>query len=239
MLLVALIVCLLVCSFIVHACVSSVCSFIYLFVSLLVCSAFILSPTVVKARSELLGSVDRDALLLLLALHHSAFDRAAPSLGLPHPLYDEAAKRLIQSLGRDAAARVRAARIEELARPVLALAQLRALDRRALKALDERLLSGRLLSLPPSSFVSIVYAHRLVRGPVPKEELRRPLCLAFGALQHSMEPKQIETYLSLSFIVLLAGPISSTNTSSSTVRMGGICEHALTHMLWRGCKYLT
>ena len=30
------------------------------------------------------------ALLLLLALHKSAFDRTAVALGLPHPLYDEA-----------------------------------------------------------------------------------------------------------------------------------------------------
>ncbi|CAE7217785.1 Piga, partial [Symbiodinium pilosum] len=31
----------------------------------------------------------------------------------------------------------------------------------------------------------------LVRGPVPREELRLPLCLAFGALLHAMEPKQV------------------------------------------------
>ena len=29
-----------------------------------------------------------------------------------------------------------------------------------------------------------------MRGPVPREELRLPLCLAFGALLHGMEPKQ-------------------------------------------------
>lgn len=51
--------------------------------------------------------------------------------------------------------------------------------------------SGRLLSLSASSFVSLVYAHRLVRGPVPLEKLRMPLCLAFGALLHKMTPKQM------------------------------------------------
>ena len=29
-----------------------------------------------------------------------------------------------------------------------------------------------------------------MRGPVPREELRLPLCLAFGALLHAMQPKQ-------------------------------------------------
>ena len=31
-----------------------------------------------------------------------------------------------------------------------------------------------------------------MRGPIPREELRLPLCLAFGALLHRMEPKQAE-----------------------------------------------
>ena len=31
----------------------------------------------------------------------------------------------------------------------------------------------------------------LVRGPVPLEKLRMPLCLAFGALLHAMTAKQV------------------------------------------------
>eukprot|EP00930_Biecheleria_cincta_P003017 TRINITY_DN103957_c0_g1_i1.p1 TRINITY_DN103957_c0_g1~~TRINITY_DN103957_c0_g1_i1.p1 ORF type:complete len:1081 (-),score=193.85 TRINITY_DN103957_c0_g1_i1:189-3431(-) len=143
-----------------------------------------------EARSQFLGRSDREALLLLMALHKNAFDRAA-LMGASHPFYEEASQKLVKELSRDAAARIRALPLTNLARPVLALAQLRAMDKRAMQCLDERLMSGRLLSLPPTAFVSLVYAHRFVRGPVPKEDLRRPLCLAFGALQHAMEPKQI------------------------------------------------
>lgn len=144
-----------------------------------------------EARSEFLGRSDREALLLLLALHKSSFDRSTAVLGLPHPLYDEAAKRLIKDLSRDACGKISSGPIESLSRPVLALAELKVLDRRALHALTERLVSGRLLSLSPSAFVSLVYAHRLVRGPVPLEKLRMPLCLAFGALLHAMTAKQV------------------------------------------------
>lgn len=144
-----------------------------------------------EARSEFLGHSDREALLLLLALHKSSFDRSTALLALPHPLYDEAAKRLIKDLSRDACGKISSAPMESLSRPVLALAELKVLDRRALHALTERLVSGRLLSLSPSAFVSLVYAHRLVRGPVPLEKLRMPLCLAFGALLHAMTPKQV------------------------------------------------
>lgn len=144
-----------------------------------------------EARSEFLGRSDREALLLLLALHKSSFDRSTAVLGLPHPLYDEAAKRLVKDLSRDACGKISSAPMESLSRPVLALAELKVMDQRALHALTERLVSGRLLSLSPSAFVSLVYAHRLVRGPVPLEKLRMPLCLAFGALLHAMTPKQV------------------------------------------------
>jgi len=144
-----------------------------------------------EARSEFIGRADREALLLLLALHKSAFDRTAVALGLPHPLYDEAAKKLLKELSKDAAAQISALPMENLSRPVLAMAQLGSMSRRALHSLDERLKSGRLLSLSPAAFVSLAYATRLVRGPVPREELRLPLCLAFGALLHGMEPKQV------------------------------------------------
>ncbi|CAJ1436686.1 unnamed protein product, partial [Effrenium voratum] len=144
-----------------------------------------------EARSDFIGSKDREALLLLLALHKSAFDRSTAALGLPHPLYDEAAKRLVKALSRDAAAKMSTVPMQSLSRPVLALAELRTLDHRALQVLTERLKSGRLLSLSPTAFVSLAYAHRLVRGPVPLEPLRRPMCLAFGALLHAMEPKQV------------------------------------------------
>lgn len=156
--------------------------------SILEVATFRAIVTQLDARSCLLGTADRRSLLLVFALHKAAFDRARVD---PHPVYDEVSKRLIAMLARDAASRISTAPMEELARPVVALAELNVLKKKAKQALEERLASGRLLSLSPTSFVSIVYAHRLAAGPIPHEPLRRPFCLAFGALMHAMEPRQV------------------------------------------------
>merc|ERR1712136_540510 len=70
-------------------------------------------------------------------------------------------------------------------------AQLGALKRQAKLQLQQRLASGRLLSLSPGDFVCLVHAHRIVHGPVPLEDLRVPFSLAFAVQMHHMEPRQI------------------------------------------------
>ena len=141
-----------------------------------------------EARVKLIGAADQRSLLLMLALHKGAFDRARI---LPHPLHDEPTKRLIRVLTSQACACIPTAPLPEIVHPTLAMAELNSLSRRARSALEERLGSGRLLSLPPSAFVSLAYAHRLASGPVPNEHLRQPFCLAFRALIPVMEPRQI------------------------------------------------
>eukprot|EP00927_Polykrikos_kofoidii_P045769 TRINITY_DN39874_c0_g1_i1.p1 TRINITY_DN39874_c0_g1~~TRINITY_DN39874_c0_g1_i1.p1 ORF type:complete len:1150 (+),score=153.10 TRINITY_DN39874_c0_g1_i1:76-3525(+) len=145
-----------------------------------------------QARVELLGSTDRESLLLLLSLHKGAFDRAAT---LPNPLYDRATKDLVKALAKPYATLISSSPLEALARPVLALTELRALDGPTCQMLEERLASGQLLSLSPSTFAALAYAHRLRRGPVPREYLRNSLTLAFGAKHHTMHPRQIASCL--------------------------------------------
>eukprot|EP00971_Amphidinium_carterae_P014073 277207-Amphidinium_carterae.1 len=91
------------------------------------------------------------------------------------------------------------------------MAELHVLGRKPKLALIERLGSGRLLSLPPSAFVSLVHAFRLAHGPVPCEDLRQPLVIAFGALLDKMQPRQIA-----SAIESLRGYASKKNRTAFT-----------------------
>lgn len=143
-----------------------------------------------EARIQLLGSSDRESLVLLLGLHKSAFDRIAAN---PHPLYSDSCRRLMRTLAADYPDRCANLPLQDLARPTLALAQLGALDRRGRLILEERLSSGRLLTLPPAAFVSLIYAHRLIAGREPRQQLRTPLLLGFGGQLHQMEPRQVLT----------------------------------------------